>query len=837
MRMGKLPHIFVILVCMVFLLVLSHYMIRSGRGPDTLSDNSFSRESARENARVARSYPVDKGMIDGEQGEGDATGVLSPNGFYHEEPGLSGLHEAPGNRMTEPAVYHHQHRILVKFSPDQAALIKQGHHPSIRGTVGRMVSKGGYYEVFPAEGESVEDLLEYYANEPSGIIEQAQLDYQCALLQNDRALNIAKGNALKKEIDDDNHIDEDAQEGDPHDESYATALEYNDYDDWGENSQADLTYEELYQIIQDPSMNQDIMWYLDTLKFKHAWRRTIGHESVIIAILDTGVAYENRAVPSTELSFVRGTRYVKAPNLEGSRFWKNPLEHPDNMIDDDENGYIDDAFGYDFVNQDGHPNDNNGHGTFLAGLIAGSTSDPEIDTGIARGCTIMNLKVLDYRGIGYSSDIAEAIYYAVDHGARVINLSLAWPSGLEPGPIVKDAITYAAGAGVVVVAGAGNNQEDTICYPAAYQEVFAIGATDYSNKKAYYSSYGKGLDFVAPGGDLNHDLNKDGFPDGILQLTFKTRYRVAEEDDDEYSVVLCDTIEFVYKFLEGTSLSTAEVSGIVGLMLSANPALSGKEIYMILQETARDLDRRGWDEKYGYGLVRADKAVNKAMEQYIPDADNDGFVSVVEGGSDCDDSSPDIHSGAPEIPNDGIDQDCDGFDFIDADGDGFASPQSGGTDCNDHDPSVYPGASDVPNDGIDQDCDGFDFIDADGDGFASPRSGGTDCSDHDPSVYPGAFEIPNDGIDQNCSGEDLVDSDRDGYASRESGGSDCNDADPSIHPGAGEIAGDGIDQDCDGIDPASGAIITDPSAPCSGNDFEAECDSCSNDYEIETECN
>ncbi|MGA1795924.1 MAG: MopE-related protein, partial [bacterium] len=413
----------------------------------------------------------------------------------------------------------------------------------------------------------------------------------------------------------------------------------------------------------------------------------------------------------------------------------------------------------------------------------------------------------------------------------------AWPSGLEPGPIVREAIAYAADTGVVVVAGAGNNQEDIICYPAAYQEVFAIGATDYRDKKAYYSSCGTGLDFMAPGGDLNHDLNNDGFPDGILQLTFKTRYMVADGDDDDYSVRLCDTTEFVYKFLQGTSLSTAEVSGIVGLMLSANPALSVKDIHMILRETALDLGKHGWDEIYGYGLVRPHKAVSNALEKYVPDADNDGYISVVAGGMDCDDSAPYIHPGAPEVPNDGIDQDCDGTDLIDADEDGFASPVSGGADCNDYDLSVYPGAPEVPNDGIDQDCDGTDLIDADEDGFASPVSGGADCNDLDPSVYPGAFEILNDGVDQNCNGWDLTDADGDGYASLESGGSDCDDTDRDINPGALEIEGDGIDQDCSGSDLDPGTVITDPAAPCSGDDYEAECDSCSNGYEIEAECN
>ena len=170
----------------------------------------------------------------------------------------------------------------------------------------------------------------------------------------------------------------------------------------------------------------------------------------------------------------------------------------------------------------------------------------------------------------------------------------------------------------------------------------------------------------------------------------------------------------------------------------------------------------------------------------------------------------------------------------DADGDGFDVS----ADCDDSNPSVFPGAIELPADGVDQSCDGFElcFVDADLDGFgdatgtvvstanlacdgAGQAATDTDCNDADPTIYPGALEIPADGIDQDCDSADLFgcyeDADLDGYGSTNVIGapgdpscaqpgnsllqSDCDDSNPAVYPGAPEICGDGIDNDCDGI--------------------------------------
>ena len=248
----------------------------------------------------------------------------------------------------------------------------------------------------------------------------------------------------------------------------------------------------------------------------------------------------------------------------------------------------------------------------------------------------------------------------------------------------------------------------------------------------------------------------------------------------------------------------------------------------------------------------ADVNSNGTPDCIESDLDGDGYAAL-----DCDDNDAAIYPGAPETPDDGIDQDCNGADtvtcLIDGDGDTFGSANvvlstdgdcldAGETlvsgDCNDGAATVYPGASEVADDGIDQDCSGFDtvtcFVDADGDGVGSSSTSlaadgecldageasvSGDCNDTNAAVNPNATEVVGDGIDQDCSGSDSVtcqvDADGDTYGSsltlvapdgdcsdsgESSEATDCNDAAPSIFPGATEVANDGIDQDCNGTD-------------------------------------
>jgi subtilisin family serine protease len=191
------------------------------------------------------------------------------------------------------------------------------------------------------------------------------------------------------------------------------------------------------------------------------------------------------------------TRYERAPDLVGTFFWTNLDETPGNGMDDDGNGFVDDVDGWDFVNGDGHPNDDEGHGTHVCGTIA-QTSDNGLGVaGVAPGVTVMPVKVLNSAGSGTHEWIADGIYYAVDNGADIISMSLGGPSSST----MEDAVSYAYNSGVTVFAASGNDGTLGCDFPAAYDDyVVAVGATQYDEGRVPYSNYGSSLDVVAPGG-------------------------------------------------------------------------------------------------------------------------------------------------------------------------------------------------------------------------------------------------------------------------------------------------------------------------------------------------
>ena len=289
---------------------------------------------------------------------------------------------------------------------------------------------------------------------------------------------------------------------------------------------------------------------------------------VIIAVLDTGVAYANRGP-----------------------FRRSPDFSPYTFVQ-----------GYDFISHTPYANDRNGHGTFVAGTIAEATNNHYGITGLAYLARIMPVRVLDSAGEGDASTIAEGVRFAVRHGARVINLSLEFSSdvGAADIPELIDALRYAYHRGVVVVAAAGNEGSRTIPYPARAPHVIAVGATTEHGCLASYSNYGRGLSLVAPGG--GPDANLPGDPDCHPELP---------PGRDIFQMTFTGSSPRLFGFpegYEGTSMATPHVAATVALMLAAH-TLGVKptpaRILARLKATARKLGDTGDRALYGAGLLDA----------------------------------------------------------------------------------------------------------------------------------------------------------------------------------------------------------------------------------------
>ena len=294
-------------------------------------------------------------------------------------------------------------------------------------------------------------------------------------------------------------------------------------------------------------------WHMPQIQAPEAWDVSTG-QGVLVAVLDTGIAYEDFDI------------YRQAPDLGNTRFMP----------------------GYDFINNDPHPNDDQGHGTHVAGTIAQSTNNGQGVSGVAFDATLLPVKVLDERGQGSYDTIAQGIIYAADQGARVINMSLSGRGGSNA---LAEAVDYAVRKGVLVVAAAGNSG-GAVEYPAAYDTVLAVGSVGFDRRRVDYSNFGPQIELVAPGGDTDADRNGDGQPDGVLQQTFRG-----------------DVTNFGFYFYEGTSMAAPHVSGVAALLFARNPAATADQVRRVLQSTALDLGPAGRDNDYGYGLVQAADAL------------------------------------------------------------------------------------------------------------------------------------------------------------------------------------------------------------------------------------
>jgi subtilisin family serine protease/glucose/arabinose dehydrogenase len=300
----------------------------------------------------------------------------------------------------------------------------------------------------------------------------------------------------------------------------------------------------------------------------------------IVAVIDTGLAYENYTDSS-------GRRFERSPDLAATTI----------------------IAPYDFVDDDSHPNDEHGHGTHVAGTIAGNTNNTYAVAGLASGARIMPLRVVDWTGSGSVEDLVEAIYYAVDKGARLINLSLGALGTGSPdanGVLCTEviglgaALDYAHAAGVVVVAAAGNNGAVPIC-PAAYPTVIAAGSFLLDGSVAPYSNRGATLDVSAPGGEPAVDRNGDGFSGGVLQNTYCSSPEHMRASG-RYGG-FCDV------WRAGTSMASAHVTGTLALLLGERPQLSRDALRSAIQSSAVDAGATGWDSAFGWGRLDAAAAL------------------------------------------------------------------------------------------------------------------------------------------------------------------------------------------------------------------------------------
>ncbi|MFT4975814.1 MAG: hypothetical protein ACI8S6_001707 [Myxococcota bacterium] len=367
-----------------------------------------------------------------------------------------------------------------------------------------------------------------------------------------------------------------------------------------------------------------LQWHLDAISTPKTPNEI---DDVLIAVLDTGVAYENYSdgsfscgggeytwtttttvaaslgysllAKSSDIIITDGSgdstksisTYTQAPSLAGVSF-----------LDP-----------YDFVSDDSHANDDHQHGTHIASAIA---SDGAV-VGVAPGASVMPLKVLGADNTGSELALIDALLWAADHGADVINLSLTFSTGYVPSPELLDALEYAWSSGAVLIAATGNTG-DVVGFPASSPLVIGVGGACADGTPASYSNYGPATELIAPGGCIDQDLNADGYPDGIL----------AE------SIGLNTPISLGYWWFTGTSQAAAVTSGAAAHLLArgVDPA----EIRFILQASA-------WDEKmvasgHGAGNLDLEAAVD-SLRKWDPVSDQRFAAAMLPWLADNDDGT------------------------------------------------------------------------------------------------------------------------------------------------------------------------------------------------------
>lgn len=335
-------------------------------------------------------------------------------------------------------------------------------------------------------------------------------------------------------------------------------------------------------------------WHYPLINLPAAWDLTTGIPEVIVAVIDTGILANH---PDLAGQLIAGYDFIADPDTarDGNGIDSNPEDEGDG----------------------GDAGNSSFHGTHVSGTIAAASNNGIGVAGVAWNASIMPLRVLGVDG-GSTYDVGQAVRYAAglpnDSGtvpaqrADVINLSLG---GSPFSQSTQNLFNEVRAAGVIVVAASGNEASGTPSYPASFEGVISVSAVDSQRQAAPYSNFGSTIDIAAPGGDNGDDINGDGYPDGVLSTAG--------------SITESGAISFVYSFLNGTSMATPHVAGVIALMKSVNRDLSPQDIETLLVQgdLSDDLGDPGRDNTFGHGLINAQRAVVAALTAAgNPPADN-----------------------------------------------------------------------------------------------------------------------------------------------------------------------------------------------------------------------
>ncbi|WP_257347025.1 S8 family peptidase [Pseudalkalibacillus decolorationis] len=308
------------------------------------------------------------------------------------------------------------------------------------------------------------------------------------------------------------------------------------------NSKKSVVYAEPNYIYIQNQINdqlyQQYQWNLPAIQTNEGWNLTRGNENVVIAVIDTGV----------------------------------DMQHPDlvNRLTD----------GYNVLTDSPLPNDDNGHGTHVAGIIASETNNGLGIAGLTWYNQIMPIKAMNGEGYGTSFNVSKGIRWATDHGADIINMSLG---NYKASKAMEEAINYANENDVILVAASGNENTNQTSYPAGFDGVLGVAAVNPSMKRAPFSNYGKYVDVSAPGVDI-----------------------ASTYLDGQYAA------------LSGTSMATPHVAALAGLIRSLYPDLTNNEVITIIKDTTEDVGQEGNDIYTGSGVINIAEALQATYDKKYP---------------------------------------------------------------------------------------------------------------------------------------------------------------------------------------------------------------------------